>query len=148
MLTALARLAFKTVVGRWVTASLIALLLGGGAWKWHAFKEDLVHKGQQVCVQEINKETVEQLQAALAASKSANAQLRANLIAAAAVNQEARDRKTELENKLTDLERQMAEQRENDETYRVWSDSDLPDGVASRLRDEAAADNPSPLRDD
>jgi hypothetical protein len=137
----------KTVVGRWVTAGILALTLGGGALWWHNYKEDLVHKGQQVCVQEINKETVAQLQAALAAEKSARAELTANLIAAAAVNQQARERKLDLERKLTSLERQMAEQRKTDETYRAWSDSNLPDGVASRLRDEAGSDNPSPFRD-
>ena len=139
---------FKTVVGRWVTASLIALLLGSAGWKFHTWKEDLIHKGQQVCVQEINKETVAQLQDALAASKSANAQLRANLIAAAAVNQEAVNRKNELSSQLESLRGQMAEQRKNDENYRKWSDAALPDGVASRLRKHSTSDNPSPLRDD
>ena len=139
---------FKTVVGRWLLGGLVALLIGGAALKWHSFKEDLVHKGQEVCVQEINKETVAQLEAALAAEKSARAELTANLIAAAAVNQEAVNRKNELSSQLESLRGQMAEQRKTDETYRAWSDSDLPDGVAERLRDEAAADNPSPLRDD
>jgi len=139
---------FKTVVGRWLLGGLVALLIGGAALKWHSFKEDLVHKGQEVCVQEINKETVAQLEAALAAEKSARAELTANLIAAAAVNQEAVNRKNELSSQLESLRGQMAEQRKTDETYRAWSDSDLPDGVAERLRNEAAADNPSPLRDD
>ena len=138
---------FKTVVGRWVTTSLVALLLSGGAWKFHTWKEDLIHKGQQVCVQEINKETVEQLQAALAAEKSARADLAVRLAAAAAANQEARDRRNELSDQLASLRGKMAEQRKNDETYRAWSDSDLPDGVASRLRSEAAGSDPSPLRD-
>ena len=139
---------FKTVVGRWLLGGLVALLIGGAALKWHSFKEDLVHKGQEVCVQEINKETVAQLEAALAAEKSARAELTANLIAAAAVNQEAVNRKNELSSQLESLRGQLAEQRKTDETYRAWSDSDLPDGVAERLRNEAAADNPSPLRDD
>ena len=137
-----------TSLGRWVLGGLVALLIGGAALKWHNFKEDLVHKGQEVCVQEINKETVAQLEAALAAEKSARAELTANLIAAAAVNQEAVNRKNELSSQLESLRGQMAEQRKTDETYRAWSDSDLPDGVAERLRNEAAAGNPSPLRDD
>jgi uncharacterized protein HemX len=139
---------FRTVVGRWVTASLIALLLGSAGWKFHTWKEDLIHKGQQVCVQEINKETVAQLQAALAAEKSARAELTARLIAAAAVNQEAINRKNELSSQLESLRGQMADQRKNDETYRNWSESPLPDGIADRLRDLQARDNPSPLRDD
>ena len=148
MLTALARLAFRTVIGRWVTASLVALLLGGGAWKWHAFKEDLVHKGQQVCVQEINKETVSQLQDALAAEKSARAELTVRLTAAAAANQAARDRHRNLEDQVSDLETQMENQRNADPEYKEWSDTSLPDGVADRLRNAQAGDNPSPFRDD
>lgn len=139
---------FKTVVGRWVTASLIALLLSGVAWKWHTFKEDLIHKGQQVCVQEINKETVLQLEAALAAEKSARATLAANLAAAAAANQEARDRHRDLEDQVGSLQTQMENQRESDPDYKEWSDTPLPAGVADRLRDAAAADNPSSVRDD
>ena len=138
---------FKTVVGRWVTAILITSLLSGLAWKWHAFKEDLIHKGQQICVQEINKETVLQLEAALAAEKSARADLTAKLNAAALANQEARDRRRALEDQLTSLESQMENQRETDPDYKEWSDTALPDGVADRLRDAQTGDNPSPLRD-
>jgi hypothetical protein len=140
--------AIKTALGRWVTASLIALLLGGGAWKWHAFKEDLIHKGQQVCVQEINKETVAQLEDALAAEKSARAELTANLIAAAAVNQAAIDRRNNLETQVSALERAMAEQARTDDEYKAWSNTTLPSGVADRLRVAQAGDNSSPLRDD
>ena len=139
---------FKTVVGRWVTASLIALLLGGGALKWHNFKEDLIHKGQQVCVQEINKETVEQLKDALAAEKSARAELTANLIAAAHVNQQARDRHRDLQTQVGDLEKAMAKQARTDDEYKEWSDTPLPFGVGDRLRDAQAGSDQSAVRDD
>ena len=84
----------------------------------------------------------------LAAEKSARADLVAKLAAAAAANQEAINRRNEAEAKMRTLAEEMRTQRENDETYRAWSDSNLPDGVASRLRGEAAGSNPSPLRDD
>jgi len=139
---------FRTVVGRWVTGILVASLLSGAAWKFHAWKEDLIHRGQQVCVQEINKETVAQLQDALAAEKSAFAVLTAKMVADAAVNEAARDRRRELEKKITSLEKAMAEQRKTDEEYKVWADTRLPSGVADRLRDQAARRDPDPLRDD
>ena len=34
-----------TSLGRWLLGGFVALLLSTGAWKWHAFKEDLIHKG-------------------------------------------------------------------------------------------------------
>ena len=86
------------------------------------------------CVQEINKETVAQLEDALAAEKSARAELTANLIAAAAVNQAAIDRRNNLETQVSALERAMAEQARTDDEYKEWSDTTLPSGVAGRLR--------------
>lgn len=138
---------FRTVVGRWVTLGVVTVLLGGLAYKWHVFKEDLIRKGQQVCVQEINKETVAQLQDALAAEKSARADLTARLNAAAAVNQEAKDRRVKVEASLRTLEAAMRTQRETDETYRAWSDTPLPDGVADRLRNQASVGAESTVRD-
>ena len=141
-------LIFKTVVGRWVTASLIALLLGGGAWKWHAFKEDLIHQGQQVCVQEINKQTVIDLQNALAAERATVTRLQELATAAAAMNQEAIARRDEAELNSMALKKQMEDQRNADPEYKEWSDAPLPTGVAERLRNQAAGGNPGALRDD
>ena len=124
------------------------MLLSGSAWKWHQFKEDLIHKGQQVCVQEINKETVEQLKDALAAEKSARAELTVRLAAAAAANQEARDRHRNLENQVSGLERAMEEQARTDDEYKEWSDTTLPSGVADRLRNAQAGGDPGAIRDD
>jgi chromosome segregation ATPase len=106
-----------------------------------------ISRAQQICVQEINKETVLQLEAALAAEKSARADLTAKLNAAALANQEARDRRRALEDQITSLETQMENQRETDPNYKEWSDTPLPDGVADRMRDAASTNNPSPLRD-
>lgn len=142
-------MAFKTVAGRWVTLGLVTLLLGGAGIKWHNFKEGLIHKGQQVCVQEINKDTVAQLQGALADAKSAFADLTARAAADAAVSQSARDRHRDLQDQLSDLERSMEQQRKTDETYKAWSDAPLPDGVAGRLLNhQTTAGNTSPVRDD
>lgn len=139
---------FKTVLGRWVTASLVALLLGGAALKWHNFKEDLIHKGQQVCVQEINKQTVIDLENALAAEKLTAADLRAKAAADAVVNEEARVRRRELEARVNTLSSQMAKQRKNDETYKSWADTPLPAGVGERLRNQAAGGNSDPGDED
>ena len=136
---------FKTVAGRWVTASLIAMLLSGGAWKWHQFKEDLIHQGQQVCVQEINKQTVIDLQNALAAERVTAGKLRAAALANAVANEQARARRAELESKVDSLSIQMAEQAKTDETYKAWADTPLPAGVGERLRNQAAAGDTSTL---
>jgi chromosome segregation ATPase len=106
-------------------------------YKWYTFKQGLISEGRQVCVQAINKDTMEQLQSALAAEKSARADLTARLTAAAAANREARERRVEVEASLKTLEAEMRAQRETDETYRKWSDTPLPDGVADRLRKQA-----------
>lgn len=135
----------RTALGRVVTASLVALLLSGIGWAWHNFKDDLVDTGRQECVQEINQETIDQLEAALAAEKSARANLVANLIAAAAVNQQATERREALETQVSDLEAAMEEQRNVDPHYEEWSDTPLPDGVADRLRSAGSASDPSPL---
>ena len=127
----------KTVLGRWVTASLIALLLGGGVWKWYDFKEDLREEGVKECVQEINQATVTALEDALADANSANAALTASLIAAAAVNQEALARRAAVETSLKTLQEQMENQKNEDPEYREWSDTTLPSGVADRLREAA-----------
>ena len=131
--------ALKTVLGRWVTASLIALLLSGLAYKWYDFKRDLRDEGVQECVQEINIATVNALELALADERSAVAKLRASLDAVAVANQEAIARRTKLEADLRTIEARIKAQRKTDETYREWADTPLPDGVADRLREAAGS---------
>ena len=120
--------------GRWVTVGIVTALLSTAGYIWHRHNENLREEGAQECVQEINQATIDGLEAALAAERSAVAQLRANLIAAAAVNKEAEDRRRELSSQLDYLRGTIEEQRENDETYRAWADDALPSGVAGRLR--------------
>ena len=139
--------ALKTVLGRYVTVILVTLLLGGGAWKWYSFKEDLRTEGAEECIQIVNEETHRQLIDALAAEKSAVAKLRARAVADAVVNSEARTRHRELETQVSDLEKAMAEQARTDNEYKEWGDTPLPTGVAERMR-EQAADNPDPNNED
>ena len=148
MMGAVLKWALKTVAGRWVTGLLIASLLSGAAYMWYNFKKNLVEQGTQICVQEINQETMEHLARALADEKSARAELTAKLTAAAVVNQTARDRHQRLQQQLTALEVAMAEQARTDNEYKEWGDTPLPSGVADRLRQSGAGSDPSPVRDD
>ena len=127
-------------LGRWALGALVAALIGWAAIAWHNHKEGLKEEGRIECVQEINQATMVALEGALADERSANATLRASLAAAAAVNQQALERRNELETQVTGLEKAMAEQRRTDETYRAWSDTGLPDGVAGRLREAARSE--------
>lgn len=127
----------RSVTARWVTGFTVALLLGGGALTWHNHKEGLREEGIQECVQEINQATVDALEAQLSDERKANAELAASLEHANQVNALALDRRRELETSLTALAAEIEQQRKNDETYREWSDTDLPDGVADRLREAA-----------
>lgn len=132
-------------LGRWVLGGIVAMALGAIAIGWHNHKEGLKEEGRQECVQEINIATVEALEAALVDAESANAALRASLVAAATVNQEATDRRETAEASLRTLEAEMRTQRETDETYREWVADPLPVGVADRLRE--AARSPSGRND-
>lgn len=140
-MSAIIKWAIKTVVGRWVTGLLIASLLGGGAWKWYDFKDGLREEGVQECVQEINEATMEAMEQALEDERAANVLLLLELEFAANVNAEAEERHRKDVAKMTMIEAEMRTQRETDETYREWSDTDLPSGVADRLR-EAAGSTP------
>lgn len=139
MVMKLIRLLATSVTARWVTGALVTLLLGGGGLMWHSHKEGLRGEGKQECVQLINQATIDELQDALADERSAAADLRAKLAAAADVNSQAVARRNELESKVDALSRQIQEQREEDETYREWANSGLPYGVADRVRAAARA---------
>ena len=129
----------SSAIGRWVLGGLVAAGIGTAALMWHNHKEGLKEEGRLECVQEINQATIDALEDALAAEKRAAAQLRANLIAAARVNQEATERRNELSSQLDSLRGMMEKQKNEDPTYREWSDTDLPDGVADRLRQAAGS---------
>jgi len=140
--------AIGSATGRWITLGVVTLLLGSGGLMWHNFKQGLIDEGTQVCVQVINEQTVIDLQAALAAERETAATLRAEAAANAAVNEEARTRLRDSESNVADLNRQIKEQRKNDETYKAWSDTPLPDGVADRLRRAGTGSSPDTGRED
>jgi len=147
-MSAILKLILKSTLSRWVTVGIVTLLLGGGVTWWYKFKADLRAEGEQECVQVINEETLQQLQIALAAEKTARAELQARLEVAARANQEARIRRNILEQRLNELNRQRLQQKENDNEYRAWSDTDLPNGVADRLREAGAELDPGTIRED
>lgn len=128
-----------SVLGRWILGGVVALLLGGGAWKWYDFKQKLREAGMQECIQEINQATVDALEEQLENERAANAALAASLEVAAAANEEATRRRNELSRQLASLRGIMERQRETDETYRAWSAVTLPDGVVDRLRQAAGS---------
>jgi len=139
--------ALKTVLGRYVTVGLVAVLLGGGALYWHNFKEDLRDEGAEECIQLVNEETHQILVEALAAEKALATTLRARIARDAVVNAEARERHSALETQVGDLERAMAEQARTDNEYKEWSDTPLPSGVAERLQKQSG-DNPGSGNED
>ena len=139
MIGKLIKLLASSVTARWVTGFTVTLLLGGSYAWWHNYKQNLREEGIQVCVQEINQATVDALQNQLESERRANEQLSLELEHANQVNASALDRRRELETSLTTLADEMEAQRNEDPTYREWSDSDLPDGVADRLRDAAGS---------
>jgi len=139
---------FRTVLGRWVTGSVVALLLGGGALMWHNHKADLREEGRQECIQLVNEETMLQLEAALVEERRTNAELVALAEVNALANVEALARRQELETSLTALAAEMEKQRNEDPEYKEWGDAPLPDGVAERMREQATGSDPGTLRDD
>ena len=147
MIKILIKRVLGSVAGRWALGATVGLLLGGGALIWHNFKDGLREEGQQVCVQAINKQTVIDLQDALAAERVTVMELQALADARAEANDVARARRKELESKVDSLSRQMAEQAKSDEAYKTWADRPLPAGVGERLRNQATGSDPSPVRE-
>ncbi len=140
--------AFKTVLGRYVTAGVVALLLGGAGLKWYSFKQSLREEGAQACIQIVNEETHNILVANLANEKAANEKLRATAVMDAAVNAEARARHRDLETQVSAMEKAMAEQARTDNEYKEWGDTVLPSGVAERMREQAGGDQDPDTEDD
>lgn len=138
----------KSVVGRWVTGSLIALLLGGAVTMWHSHKNKLIDQGAQECIQAINKQTVIDLQDALAAERLISADLIRIAFLADEENALARARLKESESRVGSLLAAQEEQEKTDETYAAWSNTALPSGIADRLRSAQAGHDTGAVRDD
>ena len=137
-----------TVLGRWVTGALVTLLLGGAYAWWHSHKADLREEGRQECIQVVNAETMKILEEQLADERAANEELRELAEYEAAVNAESRERRRELDLKITTLEAEMRTQAETDENYKEWADTPLPAGVGERMRNQATGSDSSTLRED
>jgi TolA-binding protein len=119
------------------------LLLGGAALWWHDHKSDLREEGRQECVQEINRATVDALEQQLENKNAAIEELRRLHADALIVAEERKQRELEAMDRLELLESEMEDQRNADPEYREWSDTDLPDGVADRLREAAGSSSGS-----
>jgi hypothetical protein len=139
MFSLLVKWAFKTVLGRYVTAGLVTLLLGSGVWKWYDFKDDLREEGVEECVQEINRATVDALELELKNAQRANEILAEELEFANQVNASALARRQELETSITALAAAMEKQKNEDPNYRDWTNTALPAGVSDRLRQAAGS---------
>jgi hypothetical protein len=122
-------------------------LLGAGL-AFNNWKNNLREEGIQICVQEINAQTLIDLEAALAHEIAAGETLRAAAIVAEAENELARARLDDSQERISEMAAAMRQQEETDETYRAWSHTPLPDGVAERLRRIDAGSDPHPGNED
>jgi hypothetical protein len=137
-----------SAIRRWAVGAIVALVLGGGALKWHNFKEDLIHKGQQVCVQEINKQTVTDLENALVEERLVTAELVLIAQRYAAVNAKAVAREREANLRAENFQNELNEERNNNEEYKAWASNPLPLGVADRLRSLSTGSTTHPGNED
>jgi hypothetical protein len=135
-------------IRRWILGGVVTLLLGTGAVMWHKHKDGLRDEGRFECVQTINEQTVLDLQEAVKKERQATAALVALVQRANAAEIDARARLRKSETRLTELNKSMKEQKENDKEYAQWSDTALPSGVASRLRQVRPGSNTHPSNED
>lgn len=134
MLSSLLNLALKSTVGRVALGIGVTALLSGLAVWWYDTKHDWEEKGREECVQLVNEETHQILREQYAAALQANRLLRAQRDAAAKANTLAIERAKRAEQRLKWFQNSLEAERQNNEEYREWADTDLPDGVADRLR--------------
>jgi hypothetical protein len=128
-----------TALGRWVLGLSAVAIIGGAVTMWHSHKEGLREEGVQECVQEINQATLDQLYKELKLKDDALAEARRIADANRKAAMDAIKRRRAAEVNLELMVQAMEEQRENDETYRKWADTNLPGGVADRLRQAAGS---------
>jgi predicted RNase H-like nuclease (RuvC/YqgF family) len=105
-------------------------------WSWYQSNEGR-EQGVQECVQEINQETIDTLLREITWQDEQLEKLREQNEAIAMLVRNATERRLFAEEQLDKLTRSIEEQREEDEEYREWADTDLPAGVADRLRQAA-----------
>jgi hypothetical protein len=141
ILKTLLKKALATVLGRWVTGGVVALLLGGAAWWWYDFKSDLREEGANECVQLVNEETHKQLVEANYRKQQQIMELQREMREVKIENALAKERQRRAEENLMVFRNATRTQEQNDENYREWSSTPLPDGVADRLRELQPTDN-------
>jgi len=132
-----------SALGRWVTLGGVTLLLSLGTAWFLNYKAGLRDEGKLECVQEINRATVDALEQQLENKNAAIEELRRLHVNALIVAEERKQRELEAMDRLETLESEMEEQRNADPEYREWSDTDLPNGVADRLREAAGSSSGS-----
>jgi len=131
---ALVKWVFKTALSRWVTGGLVIFVLGGAGLMWHNHKEGLRAEGAEECIQQITQANVTVLENKIADQATEIAVLLQLNAEKDAANERARTRHQVTENRVAKLLRDQARQEQEDETYAEWSNIDLPNGVAERLR--------------
>lgn len=129
----------KTAARRWALGIVVSVLLSSAAWfGWQRYQESLRDQGRdeafQVCNEEIYKANIVVLEEQLEREKDRVRRLTELNSALRAENEAAITRREDAERKVAQLLRDRETQAKRDETYREWSATPLPDGVAARLQ--------------
>lgn len=132
----LARL-FASQLSRWVTVGVVTALLGGAAYWWYDFKRDLRHEGAEECIQAVNEETHKAVVENLYRQQQRVLELQSQLSDLRVEKELALERERRAKEKLMLYKNSVRAQLENDEKYREWSRTELPNGVAERMRELA-----------
>lgn len=141
MLSSLLNLAIKSATGRIVLGIAVTALLSGLAVWWYDTKHDWEEQGRTECVQLVNEETHKQLVEANYRKQEQIMRLQKELRETKIENELARERERRATEQLLIYKNSLRTQAENDEDYREWADTPLPDGVADRLRGLRADSN-------
>lgn len=141
MLSSLLNLAIKSTAGRIALGIAVTALLSGLAVWWYDTKHDWEEQGRNECVQLVNEETHKQLVEANYRKQEQIMKLQKELRETKIENELARERERRATEQLLIYKNSLRTQAENDEDYREWADTPLPDGVADRLRGLRADSN-------
>lgn len=128
---------FTTQLSRWVTVGVVTVLLSGAGIWWYKFKDDLREEGEQACIQKVNEELHKETVEALYRQQQRVMELQAELSDLRVENELAKERERRAKEKLQIYQNSVRAQLENDEKYREWARTELPNGVADRLRELA-----------
>jgi glucan-binding YG repeat protein len=141
MISGLIQIALKSVAGRVFIGAAVAAILSTVAYWWYDTKHDWEERGREECVQLVNEETHKNLVAANYRKQEQIMKLQKELRETKIENELARERERRANEQLLIYKNSIRTQAENDEDYREWADTPLPDGVADRLRSLRANSN-------